>query len=238
MKFYQEFTKYYDDIFPFKEKTYDFLKEDLKENARVLDIATGSGNYSIALAQDGYKVSGIDLSSGMINLAKSKSEGLDIDFKLGDMKEISTLYSGEKFDFIFCIGNSLVHLDSRREIKEVLKSIYSLLKQDGNLIIQIVNYDRILDLEINKLPTISNQETGVKLIRNYKLGVEKVEFETELKSKEGNFENSVALLPLRSKELKEILGEIGFDNIKLFGGFDRSSYKPLESFPLVIKAKR
>ena len=40
----------------------------------VLDLGTGSGNVALLLAADGYDVTGIDLSSGMLDEARAKVE--------------------------------------------------------------------------------------------------------------------------------------------------------------------
>ncbi|MCK8817251.1 class I SAM-dependent methyltransferase [Natroniella sulfidigena] len=239
MKFYQEFSRYYDFIFPFKEVKLNFLQEKLPAKGRLLDLATGTGTYPIALAGQGYQISAIDLSEQMINIAnkKAEQEGVNIDFQNADMKEIDQLYSNEDFDLISCIGNSLVHLDGIKELTEVITKIYSLLKEEGTFALQIVNYDRILAKNITELPTIE-AENGVKLTRKYELQEGRVEFKTTLKTDEGEFNNSVLLYPLTSDKLKEILFEVGFEEVRLYGSFQLDDYKPLESFPLVVRAEK
>lgn len=44
----------------------------------VCDLACGTGNVTIPLARRGYDMTGIDISEDMLNVARSKSEGLDI----------------------------------------------------------------------------------------------------------------------------------------------------------------
>ena len=50
----------------------------------------------------------------------------------------------KKFDLIFCIGNSMVHLNDNEEILRFLRNCKKSLKVGGYLLLQIVNYDRIL----------------------------------------------------------------------------------------------
>ncbi|MBM7624728.1 class I SAM-dependent DNA methyltransferase [Sporohalobacter salinus] len=238
MNFYKEFSDYYDNIFQTKNNKVEFLVDNVKDKGQILDVATGTGNYAIALGKKGYSVRGLDLSKAMINQAlnKIKDKELDVKFKVEDMKNLTNIYKQQNFNLIYCIGNSLVHLENEQEIKDVLNQAYSLLKNKGKLIIQIVNYDRILTKNITSLPTINNEEKQVKLVRNYALEDEKVNFKTKLITPQGQFENSVLLYPLKSGQLREMLNAIGFAEVNLYGDFNYNDYKAYNSFPLIAVA--
>jgi ubiquinone/menaquinone biosynthesis C-methylase UbiE len=235
MQFYKQFSTYYDQIFKLKTAKVDFLVNNLEEEGRILDIAAGTGNYALEIAKRGHSVRGLDLSQAMIERAvdKVKDKRLKLEFEVGDMRDLTSIYKEEQFDLIYCIGNSLVHLENNREIKDVLNQIYSLLKPGDQLIIQIVNYDRILREEITSLPTINNKEENVKLIRNYELEDGKINFKTQLITPQGKFKNSVLLYPLQSDELKEIVTELGYAEVDLYGGVNDEDYKPVQSFSLL-----
>jgi len=55
----------------------------------ILDLAWGRGRHARILAQRGYRVTGIDLSSRAVYQARgmARREGLDIRFEQGDMRE-------------------------------------------------------------------------------------------------------------------------------------------------------
>lgn len=239
MKFYKELSKVYDIVFPRDDTTLNYLCKNLKGNSKVLDLACGSGTYSIALAQKGHRVDGIDLGEEMITKAKGKG-GLFADFIVGDMTKAKDIFYGKKYDFIFCIGNSIVHLKNKEKIHQLIKDIYDMLIDDGSLVIQIINFDRVIKKNIKSLPTIDRAEKGVKFIRNYNYleSESKVEFNTELiVSKEGNedkYENSVDLIALKMEELKSMFEDVGFKGIEVFGNFNEEMYSE-DSFSLVIK---
>ncbi len=242
MKFYKELSKVYDIVFPKDEKTLKFLLKDIKGNSKVLDLACGTGTYSLALALKGHRVDAIDLGDEMIKLAKGKG-GLYANFALGDMTKFKEEFPEERYDLVYCIGNSIVHLKNKERIYKFIEDIYDVLIDDGALIVQIVNYDRIIKHDIKALPTIEKPEKGVSFIRNYnyKQDEEVVEFKTELiinkNDTEERFENSVDLIALKKDEIREIFHKAGFKDIQVYGGFSEEEYTN-ESFALVIKGMK
>jgi ubiquinone/menaquinone biosynthesis C-methylase UbiE len=239
MKFYKELSKVYDIVFQKDEDTLKFLLKGLKVNSKILDLACGTGTYSIALAQKGHRVDGIDLGEEMIKLAKGKG-GVFANFVVGDMTKLSDNFPDERYDMVFCIGNSIVHLKNKEKIEQLILEIYKFLNYDGSIIIQIVNFDRVIAKQITALPTIDRSDKGVKFIRNYNLNEEgKIDFQTELivKKDEGveNFLNSVPLVPLQSYELIAMLEKAGFQDIDIYGGFKEEEFNE-DSFALVVKA--
>lgn len=237
MAFYEELSKYYDVVFPLGKPQLEFMSKHFKGKENILDLAAGTGNYSIALSKLGYKVVAVDLDEEMVKKIESKNEEEKTNvkpYKL-DMKDINEL-KNYKFDAIICIGNSLVHLDNKEEIKDVLGKMYNLLSEDGVVVLQIVNYDRVLKHNVKELPLIDRPEYGVKFIRNYDLEDDKILFKTKLViDNERSYDNCVKLYPLQSQDLVTLLKEVGFKDINLYGGFNEKDYT-LESFPLVVKA--
>ena len=240
MKFYKELSKVYDTVFPKDEKTLRFLLKDLKSNSKVLDLACGTGTYSLSLALKGNRVDAIDLDEDMIQLAKGKG-GLYANFVQGDMTKFREEFQGKRYDLVYCIGNSIVHLKNKGRIEKFIEDIYEVLIDEGALTVQIVNYDRIIKHDIKALPMIDRPEKGVKFIRNYnyKQDEEKIEFQTELiinkNDDEERFQNSVDLIALKKDEIKGMFHKAGFKEIEVYGGFSEEEFIE-ESFALVIKA--
>ncbi len=247
MSFYSELSRVYDVVFPLNSMTLSFLEKDLSKGARMLDLACGRGAYSIALSEKGYDIYALDLDGEMIRGLKEKAATGNLALKAyeGNMTEVKELIM-ENFHRIFCIGNSLVHLKKPSEILKLLTDLHSLLEDGGDLIIQIVNYDRILDKEIKSLPTLTGRspsEEEVIFHRNYSfIDDNTVSFDTELIIKTEDttniYKNSIPLLALRKDELVKLLHECGFSNICCYGSFNFAPFTPSESFPLIIKAAK
>jgi SAM-dependent methyltransferase len=68
MDFYQSISAHYDLIFPVDPQTVDFIGGRAKPGSRILDIACGTGGYSLALAEKGHRLMGIDLDQSMIRI--------------------------------------------------------------------------------------------------------------------------------------------------------------------------
>lgn len=244
MEFYTEISKYYDYIFPLNEDKLQFFQKALnihnEKNLSILDVGTSTGSYAVSLAQEGCNVTAIDLNEIMLQKCQQKAKEADVNLKTLklDMKNLVEKLK-QKFNGIICIGNTLVHLSSLKEISQAITQMYQLLKPTGKLIIQIVNYDRILEKKIKELPRIEKEKMNLEFIRKYEFVTEtQINFETTLKVKDKEIKNSIPLYPLTSAKLINIIEEIGFDNYNLYGGFDFSDYKKQESSPIVAVAKK
>jgi len=245
MSFYDRISKYYDYIFPVSESQVKFISESAgSAPKRILDVACGSGGYSIELAKEGYSLTGVDLERRMVKMAEEKAriEGVSLDILQCDMLELEkTLHS--KFDCIFCIGNSIVHLPGTREISGVLKQMHTLLIDNGALVLQTINYDRIINLRLSGLPTIKNDEIGLEFIRRYEYLEEKgvINFVTTLVTHENGkreeVKGSVELFPMLMEDMKKMLVDAGFSRIQFYGDF---GYSPFDenSYMLVVKATK
>jgi 2-polyprenyl-3-methyl-5-hydroxy-6-metoxy-1,4-benzoquinol methylase len=71
----------------------------LRNGARVLDVACGTGNLAVIAAKRGCAVNGIDIATNLIGQARARAaaSGLTIDFKEGDAEALP--FANESFDF-------------------------------------------------------------------------------------------------------------------------------------------
>ncbi len=108
-----------------KEQIDEFV-ELLPKNAKVLDAGCGGGRDSNSLAAKGINVIGIDLSTGLLKIAKAKYQ--NIQFIRGDIRKIP--FKDLSFDGVWSQA-SLLHLETVRDIEEALVEFHRILKKDG-----------------------------------------------------------------------------------------------------------
>lgn len=242
MIFYESITEYYHHIFPLKMAQVSFVRQSFSETQqlKLLDIGCGIGELSFELSKHLKEVYAIDLDESMIKRAKRDfgKKASNLQFHKMNMLEIERTFGANSMDAIVCFGNTLVHLEGPEQMLDFLKQSRSVLKNDGKLLLQIINYDRIIDQNMNALPTIEND--AIKFVRNYRLHPDhkKLDFETILTIKESGktIENMIQLYPVRKHKIKELLKLSGFSEISLFGNFKREMFSD-KSIPLVIEAK-
>ena len=243
MDFYESISAYYDYIFPVDPQTVEFLAQRARPGSRVLDLACGTGGHAVELAARGHRVTGVDLDEAMIRLAQAKAGGSPgAEFHVLDMRDAGRrLEPG--FDLVFCIGNSIVHLEDEAKIGAVLADCRRLLAAGGTLVVQIINYDRILARHVMELPTLRCERPALQFVRryDYEPGSRVVQFRTELTAQEPSgprtVSNRVPLWILTREVLERLTRAAGFPRPELHGGFDGKPYS-LDSLPLVLSAAR
>ncbi len=75
----------------------------IEPGTRILDVACGAGQTAIPMARAGAKVTGLDVASNLIQLARAraKSEKLDARFDEGDAENLP--YEDASFDVVFSL---------------------------------------------------------------------------------------------------------------------------------------
>lgn len=124
-------------------KKYNLPKE-------VLDTACGTGRHIKQFKKSGYNVSGIDISRGMVKIAKKRNNNVEI--KQGNFSKFS---NKKRHSMITAFFNSMGYHDNEKEMLFTFKNIYKNLKDDGLFIFDIF--------------TKTKQEK-IFMVRNYKLG--------------------------------------------------------------------
>jgi len=240
--FYSSIGRYYDYIFPYNPAKKEFTRSFLENpnSGSILDIGCGTGDLAMDLAEDGNAVYAIDADQEMIKQAIRKKMPSPLDqypvFRDLDMKRISKFFCKHKFDCITCFGNTLVHLQDTREIKDFLSASYEVLNEKGVLLIQILNYEYVLRENVKELPSIENDK--VRFDRYYEeTENEHLDFVTYLTIKEDQsaLKNRIQLYPLTKQKLTQLLEETGFTDIRFFGDFEKHPFKK-DALPLLVQA--
>jgi ubiquinone/menaquinone biosynthesis C-methylase UbiE len=109
----------------------DALAKRLAQGSAVLDVGCGSGYVASKLEDRGFKVTGIDISTRMLELARGNSPKST--FLRMDMKRLD--FPKESFDAVICLY-SIFHVPRRYHLG-VLKRFRRVLKPNGLLVIHM-----------------------------------------------------------------------------------------------------
>jgi len=114
----------------------------------VLDVGCGTGDHAIALAKEGFKVTGIDRSNLMINEAKKRMYDLPahikkrIDFIVGDYNNMNKPRIKKTYDSVMIWGNTLSH--NPFIYQKTLSTSADLLSGPSVLLIQNTNFEKVI----------------------------------------------------------------------------------------------
>lgn len=238
MKFYESISMSYDKIFPLKESMVKYVLSNIPnhEGYELLDIGCATGHLAGTIAETGVEVTGIDLNSQMIEYATDNYKYHNLKFHTMDMLKIDKSFSPESFNMVTCFGNTLVHLTNEEAIYEALSNIKNVMKADGKLLIQILNYRYILDNCIKELPIIENQHIKFERFYSEQIRDERLIFETRLTIKETSeiISNEIYLYPLLKEQLIDYLQELGFQDIEIYKNFNKELYS-YNHLPLIVQ---
>ena len=111
-------------------------RHGVPEGGEVLDLACGYGRIALPLAELGYRMTGFDLSSVLLDRARIATEqaGADIEWQQGDMRELPAGWSG-RFDAAINIFSAFGYFDQPDENQRVLEAVADVLKPGGVFII-------------------------------------------------------------------------------------------------------
>jgi glycine/sarcosine N-methyltransferase len=238
--FYSSIAKAYDYIFPLKKPAFEFTVNQINKKSKLLDVGCATGSMSIALSPYCGKIDAFDLDNEMIKIAQQKARKQDnINFYYGNMAQLIDQSQNSNYDLVFCYGNTLVHLLSIEDISNFLKQVYEILKPNGKLALQILNYDYIIDNKITELPTIENDH--IRFDRTYQFNSDNrlIDFNTKLTIKKNNeaINNTTRLFSIRPLEIKSQLSNQGFSDINMYSSYKKAKLSNTE-LPLIITATK
>jgi len=234
----------------------------------VLDVACGGGHHAIALASEGYTVSGADLSAKMVGLARRNAvqANVSIRFEQTGFADIGTRFN-LPFDAVLCLGNSLPHVLTEADQLAALAAISGRLNPGGILVLQNLNYDsrwknRPRFFALNPV-TLDGRTSLIWRMADYHdpgtrvagldgpcpepglitFHIATLEPETSGKTQAAATKwqatvKSTLQRPLFASDLTRWLAQVGFEDVALFGGMDATPFDSDSSPDLVIVGRK
>ena len=232
---------------PFLIKEISSLGDNPHE-LKVLDAACGTGRHAIALANEGFQMSGADLYPEMVSQARANAFAADqnLNLKTVGFGNMAKAFNGDSFDALLCLGNSLPHVQSQKELAQTLADFAALVKPGGIMILQTRNFDRILKFQLCWMDPQAVDESDKHYIffRFYDFlpnGLIQFNILTLSRgvSQDWHSEMETTLLyPTQSEQLLDEITKVSFEGVKFYGNMAGESFDPETSPDLVVVATK
>lgn len=136
-KVYNEFGwNYYPEAFG--QQLLQWLQEHSVTPKTSLDLACGTGILCEILHGQGIEASGMDLSSGMIEIARQSNPHIHY-----DVADMVTYRPERRFDLVTCTGDAINHIMDLSDVETIFRNVYDYLNPGGYFIFDVLNEKEI-----------------------------------------------------------------------------------------------
>jgi len=212
---------------------------DLKGEERILDVPSGYGRHSIALARKGFNVTGVELNSVHLAEALKRAEiqGVRPNFIQGNMLDIS---HQEEFDAVINMFYSFGFFETDEENKKVLENFFRALKKGGKFLFHTdVNVPRVLAGKYKEDET-RNLASGntLRIIDKYNPQDKRIRGAWIIKGKDGTEERKDYSVRVYTKEeFIDLCRQVGFIDFEVYSDWNKNPYSE-DSEDMIIIAKK
>ncbi|HWD38138.1 MAG TPA: methyltransferase domain-containing protein [Fimbriimonas sp.] len=182
----------------------------LPAGATILDMGCGTGRHAIELARRGFRVTGVDRSIKMLEVARSKPGSEDVEFLLGDATE----WVGDRlYDAAICLcegGFGLIESGENADFHDraILRNIGASLKPNAPFLLTALNgYSIIRQMSDEKIA--EGRFNPANMYANY---------QDQLDLPEGPTMMTIYERLFIAPEVVRMLQECGFVVDNVFGG--------------------
>ena len=217
--------------FMFRDERFEIADEQVQklidlvafDGSTVLDLACGPGRHSAALAKRGLQITGVDLSSFLLDKARKRAvaERVEVEWVEKDMREF---VRPGAFDLVINMFTAFGYFDDKEDDLKVLRNVHASLRTGGVFVIDVVSKEWLAK---RFLPTTSEElEDGTILVHRNQV----IDDWTRVRNRWTVIEGSEAttfrfdVTVYSGQELKDRLHQAGFREVRLFGDLDGNEY--------------
>jgi SAM-dependent methyltransferase len=196
-----------------------YVAEAVSSGGPVLELGVGTGRIAVPIAASGIRVVGVDLSAGMLEVARESAAlaGADLDLRHGDMRDPPV---DETFPLVICPFRSLLHMETDEDRRLALRAVARRLTTGRGRFVFDVFTPSAEDIAqtdgryIEREPGIWERADWDEATRTLVLRLRSLDAESEM-----------SLSWLSVAEWRTLLAEEGFEVEALYGWFDRSPWR-------------
>jgi glycine/sarcosine N-methyltransferase len=230
---YHDLAECYSLLFPLNDRQREFFAH-LRAAApveSVLDVGCGTGEHLSWFSEQGVRGYGLEPDESMFReLGRRRWPGAVPALAPSGVEALPAAVA-ERVDLVLCLGNTLAHLPDRAAVRQAVGRMVATLAPRGRVVLQTVNFDRILAEGRAAFPVIERTAPGggrIAFFREYDMtGLpERIMFKTRLVTPAGERSAAWPLLPLRKDEVAQHLRKAGVPAIRAFGDYTRIPFAP------------
>ena len=221
----------------YTEAEIKFIRDivNIPAGGNILDAPCGYGRHSIALAKEGFHVTGIDIAEEYIKTLNKAIDETKLPVRAihGNVLEYDF---GEGYDLAVCLGNSFSYF-TYDVLLRFAKKLHAALKEDGFLVVQTgALAESILPAIVSK-DWMEFDDMLFLIERYYDAENSVLQSDYRIMYK-GEIENKTAFhYVFTLAEIRRLLYEAGFRTIEQFGAFDKTAYKVGDKQAYIIARK-
>lgn len=147
-------------------KNSDFFRDRgvIPGDGRIaVDLGAGCGFQAIPLARGGFMVKAVDFCETILQELRQRAGSLPIVTAASDIQNYSS-WGGMHPALIVCMGDTLTHLPSMDDARDLIRQCFSELDHGGKLVLSFRDYSRQPAGEIAVIP-VRRGEAGIFLCR-------------------------------------------------------------------------
>ena len=192
------------------------------------DMGCGTGVHVCALSTLDVATTGYDVSAEMLRRARVNAGAYSsARFVEGDFVT-PALYNSGAVDAIFCLGNSLAHIESDGELAHTFSHWRGALRGGGRAIVQLLNYERIL-ADRERVVAVRS-DAGTTIVRFYDFTEPRLTF--NILTIDATAQpirhtlHTTLLTPFTVSQLREAAAAAGFAAVKIFSSLALDAWDP------------
>lgn len=203
--------------------------------ATVLDLACGIGRHSLALARQGFTVTGVDRTPGFLEQAAraAESEELDIEFVEEDMRRFSRPGA---FDLAVNLLTSFGYFEDPADDVRVVRNLHESLKEGGVVVFDLMGKEVLASIFQARDWTESNGDLWLferEVTDDWSWMKNRWILVRDGERKEFHLAHRI----YAATELTRLLADCGFGETETYGDFDGSQYDNEASRLVVVGRK-
>lgn len=143
-------------------------KKDIipKTTKNAIDLGSGNGIQTIALAKLGFNVKAIDFNNQLLAELQLKARDFPVTIINEDIRNLKK-YAQPQPELIVCCGDTLTHLASTEEVKQLIANASELLSPKGKFVLSFRDYSTELQDTERFIPVKSDSTQILTCILEY-----------------------------------------------------------------------